>query len=130
LPVDPDMSAGSIARKLKQRTGIDVGVIISDSAGRPCRFGVLGFAIGVAGFSALTDERGQPDRFGRELQATSIAVADALAAAAVHLMGEADEGAPAVLIRGARIAPGGGGALVLNRPKEADLFRNPLHVAL
>ncbi len=126
LPRDPDASAASLRTELEHRSGVQIGVIISDSAGRPCREGVVGFAIGASGFAPLTDESGRLDRFDRPLQATSIAVADALAAAAVHLMGEAGEGVPVVLIRGARLSPGDQGARVLNRPKETDLFRNPV----
>ena len=75
-------------------------MVVSDSVGRAWRHGVVGLAIGVAGLPALLDLRGQPDLEGRPLQVTQVGLADQIAAAAELLMGEADEGLPAVLVRG------------------------------
>ena len=100
LPEHPDQSAASIRTAIQKRLGVNVGVLISDSFGRPWRIGVSGVGIGCAGLRAVIDERGRKDRFGRELQVTQIAVADQLAAAAVMAMGEADEGRPMVVVSG------------------------------
>ncbi len=101
----------------------DVGVIISDSWGRPWRLGTVGVAIGVAGLPALVDLCGQPDLSGRLLQATSIGLADELAAAASLLMGQADEGAPVIVVRGLTLPLSQGSAKDLQRPYETDYFR-------
>ncbi len=123
LPEDPDASAARLRGALSARHGADIAVIINDSAGRPWRLGVTGIALGTAGFLPLESRVGQPDLFGRPLEITEIAVADELAAAASHLMGQADEGLPVVLIRGAALtrAEVGSGALI--RPLAEDLFR-------
>jgi coenzyme F420-0:L-glutamate ligase/coenzyme F420-1:gamma-L-glutamate ligase len=123
LPRDPDRSAAELRLKLSERCGADVRVIINDSAGRAWRNGVCGFAVGCAGFAALLDRRGQPDLFGRLLETTQVAVADELAAAASFLMGQAAERSPVVLIRGAELPAGEGGAAALIRPESEDLFR-------
>ncbi len=129
LPVDPDDSAmrlraGLAAAGGPQARGPAPAIIITDSFGRPFRQGVLGTAIGSAGLVALKDLRGQPDRDGRLLQVTQVAIADALAAAACLVMGEAAEGTPAVLARG---LPGhlcgSQRASALVRPVSEDLFR-------
>eukprot|EP01035_Chromulina_nebulosa_P015765 gene15765-20881_t len=82
------------------RFGFRPGVVISDSFGRPWRMGTVNVAIGVAAMPAIIDQRGQPDRDGRIMQMTMIAVGDAVAAAAGLAMGEGDEGIPAVIVRG------------------------------
>ena len=125
LPENPDASATKIRAAIKQRLGVDVGVLISDSFGRPWRIGVSGVGIGCAGLRAVIDERGRKDRFGRELQVTQIAVADQLAAAAVTAMGEADEGRPMVVISGlpARYFENDVPAAALVRPLNEDLFK-------
>lgn len=123
LPNDPDASAEGIRLRLAELSGKDLGVIISDSHGRPFRRGCVGVAIGVAGLTPLWDRRGQVDRFGRRLASTEVALADLVASAALLAMGEADEGTPVVLVRGAPRPPGGGTARDLLRPKEEDLFR-------
>lgn len=123
LPEDADASARRLRDALGQRTGIAPAIIINDSAGRAWRLGIAGFALGCAGLRALDSRIGKADLFGRPLEVTEIAVADELAAAASHLMGQADEGTPVVLIRGARFSAGGGGARALLRPREQDLFR-------
>ncbi|MDP2727053.1 MAG: coenzyme F420-0:L-glutamate ligase [Dehalococcoidia bacterium] len=123
LPEDPDASAEAIRRDLGQRSGKEVAVIISDSHGRPFREGCVGVAIGVAGLKPLWDRRGQTDLFGRRLISTQVALADLVASAALLAIGEADEGTPVALVRGAQYAPGPGSAKDLLRPKEEDLFR-------
>jgi coenzyme F420-0:L-glutamate ligase/coenzyme F420-1:gamma-L-glutamate ligase len=120
LPEDPDASARRIRRELGRR----IGVVISDSFGRPWRLGVADVAIGAAGIVALDDWRGRPDAHGRELRATEVAVADELAAAA-DLARTKDSQEPAVLIRGMERAvttEDGPGAAALRRPRELDLF--------
>lgn len=123
LPVDPDGTAAALRATFREQTGIDLAIIISDSHGRPFRLGTVGVAIGAAGFPALWDRRGEPDRQGYRLQHTEVALADEIAAAASMLMGQADEGVPAVLVRGLRLPPGDGRAQDLNRPAELDLYR-------
>jgi coenzyme F420-0:L-glutamate ligase/coenzyme F420-1:gamma-L-glutamate ligase len=124
LPRDPDASARRLRNELKTHTGIEVGVVINDSFGRPWRMGVCGTAIGSAGLAALKDLRGTLDRFGRVLQVTQIAVADELAAAASLLMSQSAEGRPIVLARGLDPALFGDGAAAdLVRPATQDLFR-------
>ncbi len=123
LPHDPDVSARDIRTGLQEATGVDVGVVISDTHGRPFRLGNVGVAIGVAGMPALLDLRGQSDLFGRELQATIQGYAD-LAASAAHLLcGEGDEGRPVILLRGLCFPLDVGSAADLNRPPEQDLYR-------
>ena len=90
LPLDPDASAARIRERIRERTGRDVGVIVSDSFGRPFRQGTTDVALGVAGLTPLLDLRGVRDRLGYELQATQIAVADELAAAAELVMGKVE----------------------------------------
>ena len=123
LPEDPDASARAIRDRIQALTGSAVAVVVNDSFGRAWRRGTTGHAIGVAGLLPLRNCVGQPDLFGRKLQSTEVAVADELAAAASLVMGQGDEGAPAVLIRGAAIQPGAGGIGPLLRPKAEDLFR-------
>lgn len=123
LPLDPDASAGRIREAISEATGIQPGVLIIDSHGRPFRLGTVGTAIGVAGLPALWDRRGEPDLYGYELQHTEVGLADELAAAASLIMGQADEGTPAVLIRGVQLPAGEGQATDLVRPKEMDLYR-------
>lgn len=123
LPQDPDGSAQRIREGLRDACGRDVGIVINDSFGRAWRNGVTGVAIGVAGIAALVDLRGQPDREGRRLRVTEVAAADELAAAASLLMGQADEGCPAVLARGFPYAHRESSARELLRPRAEDLFR-------
>lgn len=128
LPEDPDASAERLRARLGERSGADIGVIISDSMGRPFRLGTVGAAIGVAGLPALVDGRGQPDLFGRPLMATITALADQIAAAADLVAGQADEGRGAILVRGvawprAAGVPGApSGARALVRAAEQDLY--------
>jgi len=123
LPLDPDASARRIRETILAELGTAVGVVITDSHGRPFRLGTVGVAIGVAGLPALWDRRGEPDRYGYRLQHTDVGVADEIAAAAGLLMGQAAEGQPAVLIQGLSLPPIDGRATDLVRPKALDLYR-------
>lgn len=99
LPEDSDRSARRLRDQLRARLGVTVGVIISDTFGRPWRRGVTDVAIGCAGIAAVVDLRGSSDTFGRELQVTEVAIADELAAAADPVMGKAS-GVPVAVVRG------------------------------
>jgi coenzyme F420-0:L-glutamate ligase/coenzyme F420-1:gamma-L-glutamate ligase len=123
LPVDPDGSAQALRHHLMEAFGVGIGVIISDSFGRPWRKGTIGVALGAAGLPAFVDLRGHPDLFGRELLVTETGFADEIAAAAGLLMGQADEAIPMVLVRGLAWSAPNQPAAVLVRPAEHDLFR-------
>jgi len=124
LPEAPDTSAQTLRRALQQAFAVHhLAVIINDSHGRAWRLGTVGVAIGVAGMHPLTDKRGQPDLLGRTLNVTVIGTADELAAAASAVMGQADEGIPVVILRGAHVQPGEGHLNDLLRPRALDLFR-------
>jgi coenzyme F420-0:L-glutamate ligase / coenzyme F420-1:gamma-L-glutamate ligase len=121
LPVDPDASADRLRRRLRELTGVEAGVVVSDSFGRAWRQGTTDVALGVAGIMALRDLRGEFDAAGRELRTTQIAVADEIAGAAELVMGKT-RGIPAAIVRGVDAAGAGRGAdLVM--PTERDLFR-------
>ncbi len=107
---------------IRARQQVDVGIVITDSHGRPFRLGTVGVAIGVAGLPALWDRRGEPDLYGYRLQHTEVGIADEIAAAASLLMGQAAEGTPAVLIRGLQLPALEGSARDLVRPPELDLY--------
>ena len=123
LPVDPDGSAKALRQHLLSAFGVGIGVIISDSFGRPWRKGTVGVALGADGLPAFVDLRGHPDLFGRELLVTETGFADEIAAAAGLLMGQADEAIPMVLVRGLTWSAPDVPAAVLVRPAEHDLFR-------
>lgn len=123
LPIDPDASADRIRAAIETVFGARVGVVISDSHGRPFRMGNVGVAIGVAGMPALLDQRGQPDLFGRALKITITGYADMVASAAALLTGEADEGLPLVLARGLRFPAIAGRASEFVRPAAQDLYK-------
>ncbi len=123
LPRDPDASAAVLREHLMGRFGVPIGVIVSDSFGRPWRRGVLNIALGSAGIPALIDRRGDRDREGRALEVTEVAFADAIAAGAALVMGEAAESTPVVLVRGLEWQATEPSAGVLRRPKSEDLFR-------
>ncbi len=123
LPLDPDASAQAIRQRLRKATGVEVGIVVSDSHGRPFRMGNAAVAIGVAGLPALVDMRGQTDLFNRVLKITVQAYADEIASAANLLSGEAAEGLPVVLVRGLRWPEVEGRASDMIRPLETDLFR-------
>jgi len=123
LPKDPDKEAEKIRLELKKLTGKDVAVIISDTQGRPFRSGAIGVAIGVSGMNPLWKRAGEKDLYGYELKSSIIATADEASSAASLLMGQADEGIPVVIIRGARYLKGKGSSKELLREKQKDLFR-------
>jgi coenzyme F420-0:L-glutamate ligase / coenzyme F420-1:gamma-L-glutamate ligase len=123
LPENPDCSAAALREHMASRFGTDIGVIISDSVGRPWRLGTVGLAIGAAGVPSLWDRRGEADLAGRPLQVTEVAFADAVAGAAVLVMGEAAEGCPAALVRGLKCPAPARPAAALLRPVTEDLFR-------
>ena len=123
LPVAPDASARRIRAALQAASGAELAVVVSDTHGRPWRLGAVNLAIGVAGMRPLADLRGQVDRYDHMLRTTTVARADELAAAAGLLSGQAAEGLPVVLIRGADYPHGEGCAVELQRPPEKDLFR-------
>jgi len=123
LPEDPDASSAALRAALHERFGVDIAVVVSDSAGRAWRNGVVGLALGAAGIPALQDLRGRSDLEGRPLEVTQVGLADEIASAAELLMGEADEGRPAVLVRGVRWRESPVMAAALIRNREQDLFR-------
>lgn len=122
LPRDPDDSARRLAEGLRAALGVPVGVIISDTFGRPWREGQVNVALGVAGVSPLVDYRGQRDTAGRHLEATVMAVADELAAAAELVMGKLN-GVPVALVTGVDLRGGEGTGRDLVRDPASDLFR-------
>jgi coenzyme F420-0:L-glutamate ligase / coenzyme F420-1:gamma-L-glutamate ligase len=121
LPEDPDASAERIRARLLELTGRTVGVLVTDSFGRPWRQGTTDVAIGAAGLQVALDLRGRRDRVGYELHATTIAVADEIAGAAELVMGKVD-GIPGAVVRGLRLR-GEARARDLVIPPERDLFR-------
>ncbi|MCB9453600.1 MAG: coenzyme F420-0:L-glutamate ligase [Anaerolineaceae bacterium] len=123
LPIDPDATARQIQAAVKDKTGTAVGIVISDSHGRPFRMGNVGVAIGVAGIPALLDLRGRDDLFGRPLHISMQGYADLVASAAHLLSGEANEGRPVVHLRGLNFPLVDGRASDLVRPVEQDLYR-------
>jgi len=124
LPRNPDASAQKIKQEIKELTGFDVAVVISDTHGRPLRMGEINVAIGVAGIKPTKDRRGEKDLFGYVLKVKQTAIADELASAAELVIGQANEGVPVAIIRGyAYKSAENVSAKELMRPKEADLFR-------
>jgi coenzyme F420-0:L-glutamate ligase/coenzyme F420-1:gamma-L-glutamate ligase len=121
LPEHPDESAGRLRQSLRELSGVSVGVVISDSFGRPWREGQVNVAIGAAGVVAMRDYRGRRDPDGYELQGTELVVVDELASAAELVMGKLDR-VPVALIRGAVVA-GDGTVKALLRDPATDLFR-------
>ncbi len=120
LPEDPDRSAAALRDALGARTGRQVGIIVTDTFGRPWRTGQTDVALGVAGVAALRDERGEVDLDGRSLEVTQVAVADEIAAAA-DLTRTKASGTPFVLVRGVAAGVTGRGRDLI-RPLEEDLF--------
>jgi len=121
LPVDPDASARRLRDRLREVAGVTVGIIVSDTFGRPWRLGIVNVALGVAGMPALVDMRGRIDDAGKELHATVLAVADEVAAAAGLVMGKTRR-TPVVVVRGLEVEGSGSGRELI-RPPEEDLFR-------
>jgi len=122
LPVDPDRSARGLQARVAARVGGRVGVVVADTHGRAFRRGLVNVALGVAGFEAILDRRGETDRQGRILVATEQALADELAAASGVLMGKA-AGIPVVVVSEVPTGPSPGGAAPLVRDPAHDLFR-------
>jgi len=122
LPVDPDASAAAIRAAIRARFGLDVPVIVSDSFGRPWRWGIVDVAIGVSGLLPLDDLRGSPDADGRVMHATVRAVADELASAAELALGKS-AGRPVALVRGAAFTRGEARIADALIPGDMDLFR-------
>lgn len=123
LPVDPDASARRLSQSLSETFGVDLGIVITDTFGRPWRRGLVEFAIGVAGLPALVDLAGTEDAYGRALNATIPAVADEVAAAAGLLMAKGGK-SPAILCHGLNLQtdPASSGQDLI-RPETEDLFR-------
>jgi coenzyme F420-0:L-glutamate ligase / coenzyme F420-1:gamma-L-glutamate ligase len=122
LPVDPDRSAAGIRAAVRARFGVDVPVVMSDSFGRPWRWGIIDVAIGVSGLLPLEDLRGVPDANGRIMKSTVRAVADELASAAELALGKT-AGRPVALVRGASFTRGEATIRDALIPTENDLFR-------
>ena len=123
LPVDSDRSAHRIRNSVRAESGVEVGVVISDTFGRPWRHGLTDVAIGVAGIAAVVDLRGGTDDRGQELRVTEVALADEIASAAELVMGKAT-GVPVAIVRG--LEPSwfrDGSVRELIRPAQDDLFR-------
>jgi len=120
LPVDPDASAARLRADLRARTGIDVGVIVTDSFGRPWRQGTTDVAVGASGVEVLRDLQGRRDPVGYELHATVIAIADEIAGAAQLVSGKLDR-VPVTILRGLDLR-GDGKATDIPIPPERDLF--------
>lgn len=122
LPADPDAAAQRIRAAVRDATGADVAVVISDTFGRAWREGHTNIAIGLAGMLPFADYVGQVDAFGYELRVTTICVADELAGAAEMVQNKLD-GVPVAIVRGFDYPKGEGTARMIVRPKENDLFR-------
>ena len=124
LPKDPDASARALRSALRERFGLDVGVIVSDTMGRPWRNGLTDVALGAAGLDAIRDYRGELDPYGNEMQVTQVAVVDELSAAGDLVKGKFDQ-VPVAVVRGFPLGPSspdGPGAAVLVRDAQHDLF--------
>lgn len=125
LPADPDASARAIRARLRALTGARVGVIVSDTLGRPWRLGLTDAAIGAAGVLPMDDLRGRTDPYGNRLEATMTSVADEVASAAELVKGKLS-GVPAAVVRGLGhlvTEEDGPGAAALVRPADDDMFR-------
>ena len=122
LPIDPDRSAARLREALRRRPGVEVPIVVSDSFGRAWRFGITDVAIGVSGMGPLADYRGQSDPHGYPMEASVLAVADELAAAAELVMGKTD-GVPVAIVRGYEYPKGEGTGEDLLMPPERDMFR-------
>lgn len=124
LPLDPDASAEHILRSLLRRTGLrKLAVIVSDTQGRPWRKGSVNLAIGCAGINAFKYNKGKTDLYGRMIERSTVCQIDEIAAGAEHVMGQAGEGTPVIIVRGYRYEEGGENARNVPRPKSEDIFR-------
>jgi len=121
LPLDPDASTQALRARFAELTGKNVGVVVTDSFGRPFRQGTTDVAIGLAGLPALVDLRGTADRIGYVLRASRVAIADEIAAAADLARGKA-EGVPVVVVRGLKLSGDDSAREIVIEP-ELDLFR-------
>ena len=121
-PVDPDASAARLRREIASRRKIEIAVVVNDSLGRAWRRGTVGAAIGLSGLAGVVDLRGRIDLFGRELRSTEVGQADEIAAAASLMMGQADEGRPAVIVRGLSYDRREARAREIVRQRQLDLF--------
>jgi coenzyme F420-0:L-glutamate ligase/coenzyme F420-1:gamma-L-glutamate ligase len=121
LPVDPDASAARIRAAVRDALGVDVPVVVSDSFGRPWRWGITDVAIGVSGLMPIDDLRGSPDADGRIMRSTIRATADEIASAAELALGKIAR-RPAAIVRGARPTRGEGRIADAIMPREFDLF--------
>ncbi|MGH2477132.1 MAG: coenzyme F420-0:L-glutamate ligase [Candidatus Limnocylindrales bacterium] len=122
LPRDPDASADAIRAAIRWRLSLDLPVIVSDSFGRPWRYGIVDVAVGVSGLQPLDDLRGAPDADGRVMRSTVRAVADEIASTAELALGKT-AGRPLALVRGAEFRRGDGRIADTLIPAEMDLFR-------
>jgi len=122
LPKDADRSARRIREQIRERTGKDVSIIVSDTFGRPWRLGQTNVAIGLSGMRPWIDYRGTRDMFGYELSVTRMAVVDEIAGAAELVMNKVD-GVPVAIVRGYQCSQARGSARQLVRPAREDLFR-------
>jgi coenzyme F420-0:L-glutamate ligase / coenzyme F420-1:gamma-L-glutamate ligase len=122
LPLDPDASAARLRAALRDRLGLELAVLVTDSFGRAWRFGITDVAIGVCGMEPLADYRGESDSYGRPMEASVLAVADELAGAAELVTGKTD-GIPAAVVRGYPFVSAPGSATDLLMPPERDMFR-------
>ena len=123
LPDDPDASARGLRARLGDMLGVDVAVLISDSFGRPWRFGIVDVALGVAGLMPIDDQRGRPDADGRTMRSTIVAVADEICSAAELAAGKVSR-QPVVLVRGVDVVRGEGAVVAdVVMPPDMDLFR-------
>jgi coenzyme F420-0:L-glutamate ligase/coenzyme F420-1:gamma-L-glutamate ligase len=122
LPEDPDRSAERLRASLERATGARLGVVITDTFGRPWRRGLVNVAIGCAGLPSLVDLRGTADAGGRPLEVTVVALADEIAAASGLVMGKSD-GVPVAVVRGVALDGDPAPAAAMIRPPEEDLFR-------
>ncbi len=124
LPKNPDASAQNIRQEIKRLASVNVAVIVSDTHGRPFRMGEINVAVGVAGIKPIRDRRGEKDLFGYVLRIKQTAIADELSSAAELVIGQANEGIPAAIIRGYKYETyEKASAIDLTRPREKDLFR-------
>ena len=122
LPNDPDRSANLLKEKIKQKTGKDVAVIISDTFGRPFRLGQTDVAIGIAGLEPILDYNGKPDTFGKIMQVTAIAVADEICSASELVMGKIQK-CPIAVIRNYNFSSSTAKIQEILRSDHDDLFR-------
>jgi len=122
LPIDSDKSAKILQQKLEEKTGLHLGVIISDTFGRPFRMGQVNCAIGVAGLESLLDYQGKKDTFGKILRVTSLAISDEICSASELVMGKTNY-LPVAIIRNYKFKQSVGSSNELIRDEQEDLFR-------